>query len=167
VYWNAPSVSAWFMARNLLWQQHEGQKTRITVDGIVVNRKKEILMEKRQIEPFKGCWVLPGGHVEFGETVENALRREIKEELGVRFFILSFMGVEQEMYKRKGIMSHEINFVFLGRIAKTHVQSLEDEYEFQWVSLAEFSQRTVLPKLLVSHVARWLKNRKTFWAMSS
>ena len=130
----------------------------------VIVRRGRILLCRRKAADYL---FLPGGHVEFGEIVENALRREIKEELGVRFFILSFMGVEQEMYKRKGIMSHEINFGFLGRIAKTHVQSLEDEYEFQWVPLAEFSQRTVLPKLLVSHVARWLKNRKTFWAMSS
>jgi len=64
----------------------------LSVDGIIIEKGK-VLMIKRKIEPFKGYWVLPGGHVEYGETVENAIKREIKEELGVSAKIEKLIGV--------------------------------------------------------------------------
>src|SRR3989344_7973826 len=65
----------------------------ITSDAIVFNAKKEILLTRRNIEPFRGKWVLPGGHVKYGETVENALLREVEEETGLKVEIIKLHGV--------------------------------------------------------------------------
>ena len=64
----------------------------VAVDGVVVNEDK-VLLILRDHEPFAGYWVLPGGHVERNETVEQALFREIKEETGLDVGILSLIGV--------------------------------------------------------------------------
>ena len=65
----------------------------IASDAIVCNAKKEILLTKRNIEPFRGKWVLPGGHVKYGETIENALQREVEEETGYKVMIEKLHGV--------------------------------------------------------------------------
>ena len=51
----------------------------LCVDGVYVKNGK-ILLLKRSVEPFKGCWHLIGGHVEENETLKEALKREFKEE---------------------------------------------------------------------------------------
>lgn len=64
----------------------------LAVDGVVFHKDK-VLLIKRSIEPFEGYWVLPGGHVEYGQKVEKALRREMKEELGIEVKIRKLIGV--------------------------------------------------------------------------
>ncbi|MFZ3032125.1 MAG: NUDIX hydrolase [Candidatus Moraniibacteriota bacterium] len=44
----------------------------------------EIILAKRGIRPYKGYWGMPGGFVNYGESPEAALHRELKEELGVK-----------------------------------------------------------------------------------
>ncbi|MEF8846870.1 MAG: NUDIX hydrolase [Candidatus Paceibacterota bacterium] len=68
------------------------KKPVLTTDGLITKGDK-ILLIKRDIEPFKGFWVLPGGHVEYNEKVEQAIRREVKEELGVNVKIKNLVGV--------------------------------------------------------------------------
>src|SRR4030067_743225 len=51
----------------------------LCADGVFVNDGK-ILLLRRNIDPFKGCWHLVGGHVEDDETLKGALKREYKEE---------------------------------------------------------------------------------------
>jgi 8-oxo-dGTP diphosphatase len=52
--------------------------------GAVVFRGEEVLLIERGNPPLKGWWTLPGGLVEAGERLENAVRREVMEETGLR-----------------------------------------------------------------------------------
>jgi 8-oxo-dGTP diphosphatase len=51
----------------------------LCADGVFVNDRK-ILLLRRNVEPFKGCWHIVGGHVKDDETFKQALKREYKEE---------------------------------------------------------------------------------------
>lgn len=51
-----------------------------SVVGLNLNERDEILLVRRSIDPGKGIWCLPGGFIEKGETAEEAVIREIKEE---------------------------------------------------------------------------------------
>ncbi|BDC36157.1 MAG: NUDIX hydrolase [Candidatus Methanoliparum thermophilum] len=65
---------------------------KLAVDGIVLY-KKGIVLIKRKNPPFKGQYALPGGFVEYGETTESALKREVKEETGLDADIIKIVGV--------------------------------------------------------------------------
>ena len=56
----------------------------LTADCVVIDARGRVLLVRRGHPPFKGHYALPGGFVEIGETVEEACRRELMEETGVK-----------------------------------------------------------------------------------
>ena len=59
--------------------QSLAEKYFLCVDGVYIKEGK-ILLVKRDVEPFRGCWHIIGGHVEENETLKQALKREFKEK---------------------------------------------------------------------------------------
>lgn len=55
----------------------------IVAVGAIVIHEDKVLLVKRAHEPSKGLWSIPGGVVELGEPVREALKREVKEECGL------------------------------------------------------------------------------------
>ena len=78
----------------------------------------------------KNHYFFPGGHIEYGETAVNALKRELYEELGVRIKKCVFIGTVENIYKEDGETHHEINLVFDVSVDKIHAKSKEDHIEF-------------------------------------
>lgn len=66
--------------------------------SIILNEKQEILLAHRAQEPYLDCWDFPGGRMKAYETIEQALKREISEELGVEATIGELFNV----YSDKG-----------------------------------------------------------------
>jgi 8-oxo-dGTP diphosphatase len=60
---------------------------------VAVNHANQILLVRRSVEPGIGKWCLPGGFIEIGETPEQAIMRELKEEVGISLTKPSFLGV--------------------------------------------------------------------------
>ena len=63
--------------------------------GAAIVRDGLLLLVKRRRPPEAGFWSLPGGKVEFGERVEDAIVREIGEEIGVTIALLRPLGIVQ------------------------------------------------------------------------
>ena len=66
---------------------------RLAADILISYPDGDIVLIKRGVEPFRGFWALPGGGVEVGETVEEAARREAKEETGLDIRLTGLAGV--------------------------------------------------------------------------
>lgn len=81
----------------------------IATDGIVLIDDK-LLLIRRGREPFKGKFALPGGIVEYGETVERCVVREIEEETGLRTRVLDVVGVYSD--PERDPRGHFISVVF-------------------------------------------------------
>jgi 8-oxo-dGTP diphosphatase len=60
---------------------------------VILCEDDSIVLIKRKYDPYKGSWALPGGFVEWGETVESAVVREAKEETGLEVDIIELVGV--------------------------------------------------------------------------
>lgn len=70
-----------------------------------------VLLTKRAIDPYKGLFCLPGGHINEYETAEDAVRREVKEETGLDVIALEFAGYRDEIVPEKGI--HNVVMLFV------------------------------------------------------
>lgn len=82
----------------------------LTVDAIIPYRGGIILI-KRKKEPFKDFYALPGGIVEYGERVENALVREVKEETGLDVEIYKLVGVYSD--PKRDPRGHYVSICFI------------------------------------------------------
>ncbi|MCQ8903486.1 MAG: NUDIX hydrolase [Methanothrix sp.] len=68
-------------------------QTPLLAVDVVLRIDDGIVLIRRRNPPFMGCYALPGGFVEIGETVEDAARREVMEETGVNASLVRLVGV--------------------------------------------------------------------------
>jgi 8-oxo-dGTP diphosphatase len=86
-----------------MWVVRKIKFTGRTVTAIVEFPDGKILLVKRGTVVFKGYWALPGGRVDVGESVEQAVIREVKEETGLDVEILGKIGEYRETGVQDGI----------------------------------------------------------------
>jgi len=110
----------------------------LTVDGIVLEKGK-VLLEKRATPPFVGYWVLPGGHVEYGEKTEKAIKREIKEELGIPVKIKKLFGVYSS--PKRHPWYHAVAVVYLCQSTKEKFRLSREVSEFRYFSLKNLPKK--------------------------
>ena len=123
------------------------KKPGITVDIIVCFDNSEIILIKRNKNPYKGYWALPGGYLEYGkETLEDAAIRELKEETGLRVIKdnLHLIGIYSD--PNRDPRGHTISAVYFTSRVKGKLRSGDDA---EGVKL--FSLYKKLPKLAFDH----------------
>ena len=116
-------------------------KPSVTVDGVLI-RDGKILLIRRKNEPFKDKWALPGGFVEYGERVEEAVIREFEEETGMKARIKKLLGVYSA--PDRDPRGHTISIVFL-LDAEGEIKAGDDASE------AKFFDLDNLPPLAFDH----------------
>ena len=67
-----------------------------TVGGLIVNNEGKILLAKSH--KWFDKYTLPGGHIEIGETMEEALKREVKEEVGLDVEVIEFLTMQEAIF---------------------------------------------------------------------
>ncbi|MUP39086.1 NUDIX hydrolase [Labilibaculum euxinus] len=86
------------------------------VAALIVNEKGELLLAKRAVEPQKGMLDLPGGFVDVMETAEQALCREIKEELNLEISELSYFMSYPNEYVFGGLSVFTLDLAYICKI---------------------------------------------------
>ena len=114
----------------------------LAVDAVIVKNEK-ILLIKRKLEPHRGRYALPGGFVEYGETVEAALRREVLEETGLVVKIRSLVGVYSDPHRDP--RGHVVSVAFAADIIGGTLTGGSDASEAVLLDIAE------LPPLAFDH----------------
>jgi ADP-ribose pyrophosphatase YjhB (NUDIX family) len=106
----------------------------ISVGGLIENNEGKILM---LLSPDRG-WEIPGGQVEEGESLTDALKREVKEETGMDIEVGNLKAVYSNITKRvqpDGINSigSIVNFGFTGKAISGELTTSEESLEVAWV----------------------------------
>lgn len=83
------------------------------VAGVLVDADRRMVVTVRGKEPGKGLWDLPGGFVDPGETAEEALAREIREEVGLDVTAMRYLGSWPNVYEYGGIKYRTLDFGFV------------------------------------------------------
>lgn len=84
--------------------------------GIILEYGDQILLIKRNNEPSKGKLDLPGGFVDPNESVEEAAKREVREELNMELGMLKYLGSQPNTYEYKGVTYKTCDLFFSSRI---------------------------------------------------
>ncbi len=131
----------------------------IIARAIVVNHGKVLLCKLTRAK----WWFFPGGHVEFQEAVEDALRRELKEETGMSLKKEKLIGIVENVFTYKGLSRHEINLVFKVSVRRADVRNLENHLQLEWKNIKGLDNTKILPDALKRGFIKWLKDKKFFW----
>lgn len=100
--------------------------------AILHNKQGEILMVKRKFDPHKGMWDLPGGFVEFDETMENSVIREIKEEINAEIENLQYVCTTNDLYVYRGVLYHTICSTYTADLVDDNLKPLDDVEEIRF-----------------------------------
>lgn len=126
----------------------EFPKPSVTVDIVVFTIKDndlKVLLVKRGIEPFKNKWALPGGFVKINESLEQAAKRELEEETGVRNVYL------EQLYTfgnpKRDPRGRVITVAYMALINSSNIklQATTDVSDAKWFSITE------IPALAFDH----------------
>ena len=98
-----------------------------TATAIIVYPRDKILLIKRRTPPFIGYWALPGGRSEPNETVEQTVRREVKEETGLIVEIVRKVGDYHEQGIQDGVEYDYYPACFLVKPVGGEVDKQESE----------------------------------------
>lgn len=136
-----------------------------TIDAIIHNHKNQILLVKRRNDPFKDHLSLPGGFVNLGEKVEDALKREVKEETSLSVEPLEILGVYSE--PNRDPRGHIMSVVFIClKVDDLNGKAGDDAREMQWINLNEFENHDLAfdHKKILQDYVKWRQHNSTYWS---
>jgi len=119
----------------------------VSVGAVVVDGDR-VLLVKRAHEPLKGAWSLPGGVVELGETLDEALAREVGEETGLEVAIGPVVEVLDRV-ERAPDGRVEYHFVIIDYLCHPRGGALAcatDAADARWVAASDLARFDVTPK---------------------
>ena len=120
----------------------------VTADNVIFGfdgSQLHILLVERGVDPYKGCWALPGGFLREDETVEECAKRELMEETNVQEVYLRQFHVFSEVYRDPRGRVVTVAFYALVRKSEYELIAGDDASDVSWFMLEE------LPPLAFDH----------------
>lgn len=117
-------------------------KTRVIVSA-VIEKDRDLLFGKKKanVGPYPNTWHLVGGGVNDGESLSDAIKREIKEEAGIEVEISRSLGFDEDYEPNKhGEITHYIFLIFLAKYVSGEIKADDDIEKLEWISKDKLSE---------------------------
>lgn len=109
--------------------------------AIIENQNGEILLVRRkQSKRQAGCWEFPGWKIEEGETPQQCLIRELREEMNLNIKVSNYIGENIHTYDQGAIRL----VVYKGKIASGEIK-LADHDQYEWISVQGLKNTNLTP----------------------
>jgi len=105
-------------------------KRKISIKSIAIKNRKILLLKPTITHGSIKGWDAPGGHVEPGESIHEALRREIKEETG--------LSLIKSKYLQKLYINQKNYLIYLCKVGGSKVKLSNEHLSFKWIVPKEF-----------------------------
>lgn len=124
----------------------------VGVSIMIENEKGQLLMGQRSRENSHGVrtWCTPGGHIEFGESLEKTCKREVFEEVGIKVKDVIFIGITNDVFKKEN--KHYVTLFFKATYSSGTVKSSAELNNVGWFD------KNKLPKPLFLCMKNYLKS---------
>jgi len=104
----------------------------LAADAVVFDAQNRLLLIRRKFPPFKGRYALPGGFVEYGETVEAAAARELREETGLKGKSQRLVGIYSD--PKRDPRGHTVSVAFLIQVGSASPEAGDDAHAAEFVA---------------------------------
>ena len=112
--------------------------------AFIINENGQLLLQKRNKEPEKGYWSIPGGKLEWMETFEDAVKREVKEECDVEIKVEKLLGICDHIVKNDN--QHWVSPSFLCTITEGIPKIMEPtkHTDMKWFDLDRLPEKLTI-----------------------
>lgn len=124
-----------------------------SVVAVILDDMERVLLTRRSIPPFQDLWVMPGGKIDLGESILDALRREVREEVGLEVEVDDLIDVFEH------VTPGEENYHFVIIYYLCRPLWCEISYNEQEVAEAAWVQGSDLGNYQLADGARYILDR--------
>jgi 8-oxo-dGTP diphosphatase len=136
------------------------EKPSVTVDIVIFtieDNELKVLLVKRDVEPFKNSWAIPGGFVRMQEHLEEAAKRELEEETGVKDVYLEQLYTFGEPKRDPRGRVITVSYIALVNSDKISLQAATDVSEARWFSVSKLPTLAFDHKKILEYALKRLK----------
>lgn len=131
--------------------------------AIIVNDRDEMVVIHRRDDPGKGLPDLPGGFVDCGESIEEGMKRELEEELGLKANDMRFLFSRPNRYLYSGLIVPTVDCIFLCRVPHdVTLRASDDAADVEWVPVDEVDASAFAFESTRKAVERFLQDRAEY-----
>lgn len=114
-----------------------------SVVAVIIDNEEQVLLTKRKVPPFQGDWVMPGGKIDLGEPIVQALKREVWEEVGLEVEVGALIDVFEHVTPGEDNYHFIIIYYRCTPLYCDVTHNDEEVAEARWVKVSELDRYPV------------------------
>ncbi len=134
-----------------------------TVGALILNSEGKIFLMKSPKWRNGNLWTFPGGHIEIGEDWETALKREVKEEVGLDIEVIKLLNIQQAIFPKD--FWRKRHYIFLDFVCRAKNENVKldgrEAIEFAWIKPKEALKLKLNPYVR-KNIEKYLENEKVY-----